>query len=425
MEQDRGLPELIDTLRWRWKLVTVIALAWAVGATLGAESLPSKYDGKAVISFAPRRDARSASSDTVRVIVPKYIEYITADATIDRVSGPLDADSSELGKALSAELTPDTGNVTIRVRLPDATRAARVANAFARDAVRYSRRDALLTGEIVAIAVPRSRATFPPRRLLEAIGLLVGMLVGIATAVLLERGRPRLRNWRQIADLTGYEVLGRIPPSRIVANQFRDGFKDPVIASAFRTLRANLEPRLQEDMDVLLVTSPRTEEGKTTVTALLGEAFSRRDLKVVIVDADLRRAELSQGIVRPGKGLAGILNQTGRLSDEIQRGWAPNLMILPTAHADDAGDLLALRFDTVVAELRDQFDIVLIDCPPLLGMEDARTIAPFASGIILVVAAGSPPEPVNEAVLTLEALRAPLLGIVANRIRTPTEFSNY
>jgi len=402
--------------------MATIALAWFVGATVYVETLPSQFDGEAVVAFAPRPSAPAASSDTVRVIVPKYVEYITADATINRVSARLGADSDELRSALSAELTTDTGNVTVRVRLPKAARAARVANAFARDAVSYSRRDALLAGEIVAEAVPRSIPTFPPRRLLEACALLIGVLVGIATAALLERGRPRLRNWRQLADLTGHDVLARIPPSRIVANQSQDGFKDPAIATAFRTLLANLERRMQEDgIDVLLVTSPRKDEGKTTVTAMLGEAFSRRDLKVVIVDADLRRAELSPEVALHGEGLTAVLNRTGRLSDEIRPGWVPNLSILPTVGADHAGDLLALRFGAVVAELRDQFDIVLVDSPPLLGTEDARTIAPFVNGILLVVDAGSHPQPVNEAVLALEGLRAPLLGIVANRSRISSD----
>lgn len=93
--------------------------------------------------------------------------------------------------------------------------------------------------------------------------------------------------------------------------------------------------------------------------------------------------------------------------------------MLPTTRADDAGDLLARGFNQVLAKLRGELsDLVVIDCPPLVGLEDTRSIAPLAGGVLLVVTVGSDTEPVNEAVLTLEALRAPLLGVVANRVVT-------
>ena len=100
-----------------------------------------------------------------------------------------------------------------------------------------------------------------------------------------------------------------------------------------------------------------------------------------------------------------------------QSGWSDNVSILATAHDPEAGDLLARRFTGVIDEARESFDLVLVDTPPLLSTDDARTMATMAKGILLVVTRGTLARSVNEAVLAIEALQAPLMGIVANRFK--------
>jgi Mrp family chromosome partitioning ATPase len=106
--------------------------------------------------------------------------------------------------------------------------------------------------------------------------------------------------------------------------------------------------------------------------------------------------------------------------EAAHEGWADNVWMLPTAHDPEAGDLLARRLGQVVDEARENFDVVLIDTPPLLSTDDARTIATAAKGILLVVTRGTLTRSVNEAVVAIEALQAPLMGIVANRFKEPT-----
>src|SRR5947209_20028463 len=84
LTQEGGLPELLDALRWRWKPTLLIAVLFTLGASLYVESLPSQYDGKALLSIGPRDP--SAGSDVVRVVGPKYPAYVTAPATIGQVA---------------------------------------------------------------------------------------------------------------------------------------------------------------------------------------------------------------------------------------------------------------------------------------------------------------------------------------------------
>ena len=198
-----------------------------------------------------------------------------------------------------------------------------------------------------------------------------------------------------------------------------EAFTDVTTASAFRILRANLEPQLREgNVDVIVVTSPSPADGKTTVTTLLGEALGRLGMRVLLIDADLRRPGFSRVTgVAPRPGLAEVLRGETSVMAAAQSGWSENVSILATAHDPEAGDLLARRFTEVIDEARESFDLVLVDTPPLLSTDDARTMATMAKGILLVVSRGTLQRSMSEAVIAIEALQAPLMGIVANRFK--------
>jgi tyrosine-protein kinase len=424
---EQGLPDLVDALRWRWKTAGLIALFIFAGAFLYVQKLPAEYDGKAVVAISPRANVPTAGADTVRVEAPKFVAFVEAPSTAEEVASEIGESRQTLEKAVNASVPPDTGNVSIVVRLRSPERAARIANIFAGRLVEYSRQDPLLSAELVARALPPTDPAAPPRRLLEAASLLVALLVGVGVSILLERGRPRLRSWRDIARMTGYPVVGRVPSSRTLRLRPTEAFSDPVTGSAFRTLRANIEPQLREqDIDLLLVTSPSKGDGKTTVAALLAESLARLGTRVLLVDADLKRPRLARLAHLDGNpGLAQVLREQIPLEKGVQPGWIDDLSLLPTSADPEAGDLLARRFGEIVRQARESFDVIIVDTPPLLGTDDARSLAPVAEGVILVVSAGSIASPVNEAILAIESLKTPLLGIVGNRLKEPRSFYYY
>jgi polysaccharide biosynthesis transport protein len=420
LAQEGQLPDLLEALRWRWKLAALIALAVFAGAFLYVETLPSDYTGEAIVAISPRNAETSA--DTVRITAPKYVAYVTAPSTVDEVAPGLDEDPGEIGDALDASVASETGNITITVTLTGAgtqERVADIANAFADELVEATAEDELVEGTIIAEAVTPEHQSGPPRRLLQAAALAVGILLGIAISLLVERGRPRLRSWREIAALTGYPVLARVPRSRKLKTRPREAFADPAVGVAFRTMRTNLEAKLTEGKgSFLVVTSPSAGDGKTTVGALLAESLARLGVKVLLIDADLRRPGVSKTFgMTPSPGTAEVLRRTNTVEQVVQQGWIDGLFVVPTVSDPDAGDLLATNFSDVLRQVRDNYEVVIADAPPLIGTDDAATLATMAGGIVLVVSSGSLGNTVNEAVLTLETLKAPVLGVVANRFR--------
>jgi capsular exopolysaccharide synthesis family protein len=425
--RESDLSDFLNVLRWRWKSILLV-LAIGLGISIPyVESLPSKYDASAIVAVEPRPDVPSAGADTVRVVGPKYVAYVTAPATLAKVAPRVEQSPSTLEHAVDASLKVDTGNLTITARMRSPGVAARIANALADQVVAFSRTDKLLSGQIVARALPPGSPAAPARRLIEAAVVIVALLIGIGIAFLQERGQPRLRSWRELASSTGYPVLGRIPPARRLRSQLTHAFADPHVASAFRTLRANLEPQLRSgELKLLGVTSPSIGDGKTTVATLLGEALSRLDQRVLVIDADLRRPRMAAALgLNTNGGLSAVLEGSLRLRDAVQRGWRPGLSILPTAPNLDPGDLIATRLDRVLKYMKQKYDVIVVDAPPLLGSEDARAIAPLVDGMLLVVRKGTPVEVANEAIHALENLDAPLVGVVGNRMKAFDTYYGY
>lgn len=194
-------------------------------------------------------------------------------------------------------------------------------------------------------------------------------------------------------------------------------------AEAYRVIRTNLEFASPDAaLRVLLVTSATPGEGKTTTAANLAAALAQGGRRVLCVDADLRRAELHRRFGVPSQpGLSTVL--VGR------KGWeevcrpvpaVPGLTVLPAGPLPpNPSELLgSRRFADLVAAVREAYDAVVLDAPPVLGFADAVVAARQADGVILVVRAGvTRNEALTAAREALERASARLVGVVLNATR--------
>lgn len=421
-----SLPILLKDLRRRWFVATAVTAAVFAGGVAYAESLPNQYGSTAVVSFAPKPDT-NAGADTVRLVMPKYLAYARARPTVNAVAERIGEQSSVLARAVDAAVAPDSGNLAITVELPTASRAAEAANALTQEVLDFAGVDELLDAVPVAAALPSGTPSGPPRRLFELAALLVGLLAGATVALLLERGRPRLRTWRDIAVVTGYAVVGRIPASRRMRDSSLDATADPALGAALRTLRTNLERMSRErPTQVLAVTSSLPSEGKTTIAGALAVTLTRLDARVLLLDADLRRPGMHRLFrIDQAPGLHNVLLGTAELGEAARQGPIDRLSLLPTNADPNAGDLLARNLAGVLRQARVDYDVVIVDCPPVLVGDDARTIATLCDGVLFVVAVDSLANVVAEAVGVLDSLDVNVLGSVANRTRDSKGLGSY
>lgn len=281
------------------------------------------------------------------------------------------------------------------------------------------------TIRIVDVARVPKVAASPQRKLAGGAGLALGALFGIGFAFFRERNNKVFRVPGEVARLLHVPELGVIPAAVAVKGNFRPvssgtprsalnlaastskesealalarwGDDFSIVAEAYRNatfsiLLSNSSKRSRS----YVVTSPNSGEGKTSITSNLGVALSKSRLRVVLIDGDLRRPMLHRAFsLENRKGLREILRgevnlETTPTYSLVTSTEIPNVSIISAGQG--SGDIVGLLhspyFGALLARLSKDFDIILVDSPPILHMADARVLAGHSDGVILVFRAG-------------------------------------
>ena len=283
--------------------------------------------------------------------------------------------------------------------------------------------------ETLAILEPATPAerSYTQEISILAVAALGGLALGLGIIALIGFRDDRLTSLVEVNEQLGQVIVGQVPqvlhlksanplPLLTIDDQ-RHAY-----AESFRSLRSALFFMSTDNKrpKTVLVTSALPHEGKSTVAANLARALALAGSRVVLVDGDLRKGVLHEllGLQRE-PGLAEALRQPAELQNVIQANSMPNLAFLSTGTAlGNCGDLfLGPRFDEVLAQLRQQFDYVLIDSSPVLAADDAATLGPKVDGTLFVVRSRfSRAEPVREALSLLYQRNARVLGVIFNQV---------
>ena len=164
------------------------------------------------------------------------------------------------------------------------------------------------------------------------------------------------------------------------------------ISEAYRTLRTNLSfYSLDDPLRTLVVTSPSAAEGKSTTVANLAVTMAQSGRRTVLVDCDLRRPSLHQVFgVGAEPGLTNfVLNEADTIP--LQKTQVENLWLLASGpQPPNPADLLGSRqLDNIIEQLTAEYDFVLLDAPPVVGVTDAVVLGAKADGVLLVISAGN------------------------------------
>lgn len=200
---------------------------------------------------------------------------------------------------------------------------------------------------------------------------------------------------------------------------------------ALNSLRTNLQFS-GVDKKVILFTSCTPNEGKSTVTMELARSLSESDKKVLLIDADLRKSVLVGRYHMQGKGeikgLSHFLSGQNKLDDVIYHTDLNGLDIIVAGPvAPNPTELLGKElFKETLQELREQYDMILVDCPPLGWIIDAAVVAPFCDAAILVVESDAISyRYLQDVKKQLEITGIPILGVVLNKVKIGSGYSQY
>ena len=235
--------------------------------------------------------------------------------------------------------------------------------------------------------------TFPfkPNLFMNLIaGLALGLMGGLMGAVGLEFVNDTIKTREDVRRKLSLACLGTVPknPGK---DSFVDDLKNPtsIISEAYSAIVAALRFSTEEGMPkVLLVTSTRSGEGKSSSALAIAQNFARRERRVLLIDSDLRKPAFKAASDRIG--LSKVLTTDDDVNDHIVETQHQNLWLLPSGPLPpNPADLLSTgRIRKILGEVREAFDLVIIDGPPTLGLADAPLLASAAGSALFVIESG-------------------------------------
>jgi capsular exopolysaccharide synthesis family protein len=270
------------------------------------------------------------------------------------------------------------------------------------------------------VVVDKAKAPVLPYRpnfpMNTALGLLTGLFVGVGFVLVRDRFNRNIESPGLSQAYLRLPELGVIPAARLASRRFAwlpatakvplqlasgtNGIsrEHATLAEAYRaTLTSILLPTMNgEGPRVLVLTSPEAGAGKTTVTSNLGMATAEIGRRVLLIDADLRRPRLHRLFEIPNSfGLTDILRITTPLEDIpvnqlVRQTKIPGLSLVPSGPTTDglSSLLYSPRLTEFLQRVAKEFDLVLIDAPPMLHFADARVLGRHSDGVILVLRSG-------------------------------------
>jgi len=278
-----------------------------------------------------------------------------------------------------------------------------------------------------------------PRNL--SFALVLGIISGVGLAFLLENMDTTVRTPEQAQLISGLPSLGMIPlgskSTRLGASGKRLALTPPAkevfetvtqirpqsqMAESYRALRTSLLlSNLGAPPKVILVTSARPQEGKTTTSINTAIVLAQKGVRVLLVDGDLRRPSVHKALgMAPRSGLSNVLTGSATIQQTITTSPVlPNLFILPagTPPPNPAELLASSNMRDLIMELRQQFDHIVIDTPPTLSVTDAVVLAPRADASILVIRSGqTTKQALRRARDILMQVNAHVAGVLLNAV---------
>ena len=295
-------------------------------------------------------------------------------------------------------------------------------------------------------ARPAIRPVFPDIPLNLTLALLFSTLLAVGAAIVNDVLDDTIRDAEQAQRLLATEVVGSLPlvrdwkkkaiPSALkkssATSLIRSESSVPALLSAetkaarsfeeaVRTLRNSiLLGSFERPLKSILVTSATPGEGKTTTAIHLAIAHAQQRLKTLLIDADLRRPGICRTLdLKPETGLGTILSNGMHWREKLVKlEGLPDLDILPAGPVTRRTvDLLGPRLPRILDEAEVEYDLIVLDAPPMLGFPEPLQMATCVDGVIVVSLAGQTSRKAIGSVMgTLQRLRANVVGLVLNEV---------
>lgn len=409
-EQDLDFSYLLSTIG-RWLLLILLfVILGGLGATFYNYRAPIKYESETTLYVQPQVNSNEVDYQgilTNQRMVKTYAQIIKSRKIVNKVISSFDLDMTyeEALEDLTVTSQDDTQMISITVKNTDSHLAKDIANAFAEIFIEEIEETMDINNiKVVDEAIINEEPVEPRTMFNYVIGILGGLTLGLSLAFVLESMNSKIKNHEDIKRHLKIKTLGVLPYNSIddeVSNKKKTYVKpnetniklltDPnsIISESIRMIRTNINFM---DLKLINVTSTMPGEGKSEIITNLAVAFSMLDKKVLVIDCDLRKPKISRnfGLLRQ-QGVSDVVLSRGSLNykDVIQKFNAPkvNLDILTAgSKISNPSELINSKgFSNLLSQVKEDYDLVLIDCPPISSLTDGVLVSKLADGTVYVI----------------------------------------
>jgi Mrp family chromosome partitioning ATPase len=407
--------ELLAVL-WRRKALFLVVLILELAATYGfLVTTPKKYTATATLAVSPKPSLINSPGN-----------FATLQATVGQLAKSTDVLSGAMGRTtvrrplkglrenVSGSLVQ--GTVLVRIKVIDKVPAdaARLADAVANELPLHDPSGGLFVYSQVESARIPDVPSSPKVKLILAIGVVLGVALATAAALLRDNATRRVDTAEDVQELTGASVLARVPRPRD-ASKVAALDADVGSAASFRALRIALEfVAARDPLPAIVVASAVRDDTEGWLAVNLAVSLAQVQHRVLLVDGNLLAPGRHPVLARPGgAGLIELLRGEDA-KDAIQPGPVPGLYVLPAGSAAGAptAELVETRFgEHMLGWVRD-YDVVVVDAPAVTVSDDARIMAVVGAVLLAVPIGRVAPRTLREVSASLRAVSSRVAGAV-------------
>jgi capsular exopolysaccharide synthesis family protein len=289
------------------------------------------------------------------------------------------------------------------------------------------------TANIIDKAIVPEKPVKPNKKLTLAIGGVLGIFLGILLVFVVEYADKSIKDEEEVKRIArGSVILGRVPRFELKKGQDKPELivlNSPTSpqAESIKLVATNINYSITPEPKVIEITSPGPSEGKTLTAANLAISYAQNGIKTLLLDLDMRkpRVEKVLGLERFNIGIVNHILKDVPVERIIQN-YMENLDVIPVGPIppNPSSLLTSKKFVDLFNKLKEQYEKIIIDLPPVLSAADALIISKYTDGLVLVVRAGGTlKHSLKIALENIKTSSANLLGLVINDINEKS--SNY
>lgn len=429
------LQQYLNMLRERWvsALITALLVLGAVATATLLQTPTYQSTNRMFVQTQAGSNIADLNSGVnfAGQQITSYADLATSPLVLDPVIEELSLNvtAPQLADGISTAVPPDTLILEITASSEDPVEAAAIANATAAS-LQNAVSELETNGEnspveltvISSATTPTSPAT-PDIARNATLGGILALLAGVGFAMARAMVDNRIRSSKDVETSFNRPVIASIPVAKNTNHLPLIATRDPHSrqAEAYRELRTNLQfTGLKSDSRSVLVTSSLPGEGKSTSAINLAHSLAQAGMRVLLIDADLRRPSIAKYLGLEGNaGLTTVLIGEAEISELVQPLEVRGLEVLASGPVPpNPSELLGTpEMEQALREAVAKYDYVVIDTAPLLAVTDAAVLSQMAGGTLVVAQSEQVRKPqLSAAIEKLDAVEARILGVLLNRV---------